>query len=429
VPPAIPLSPIDLEFPVHSWPLLMALAAFPCYDDGWRFPSPKELPTTAELPDPLVMPNGYRIHTPEDWVGIRRTTLKAQFQHYMYGRFPCSVPMSFETLFEDRTALNGRAVVSELRIAIRGAEDVPIHLLLVTPANRPRAPIFLGLNFCGNHAVLDDERIQIPTCWMYDRQPGVKNNRASAEGRGKQKDVWPVDAILDAGFGLATIYAGELEPDVKDVRGGLFQKIPGVGSPDEHWGRIGVWAWGLSRAIDVLTCFPEVDSSRIAVVGHSRLGKTALLAGAFDERIALVVANQSGCGGAAPSRGTVGESVERINTAFPAWFNDNFKKFNDNPARLPFDQHCLVALCAPRPVLFTNAEEDTWANPKGQFDVLKAADPVYRLFGGGGLEDSFPKHGQLPTGKLGYFIRPGKHSMTREDWKCYLHFAKRHLDP
>ena len=183
----------------------------------------------------------------------------------------------------------------------------------------------------------------------------------------------------------------------------------------------------MHRAVDALEKIPDVDSTHIAVVGHSRLGKTALLAAAFDERIALAIPSQAGCGGTAPSRGTVGESVERINTAFPAWFCDNFKLFNKEPQRLPFDQHSLAALVAPRPLLFSNAKEDEWANPNGQFDVLKAADPVYKLLSTSGLEAAtMPKLGELSSGTLGYFIRPGKHSMTRQDWAAYLTFADRH---
>ena len=153
-----------------------------------------------------------------------------------------------------------------------------------------------------------------------------------------------------------------------------------------------------------------------------------MLAGAFDERIALVVPLQAGCGGTAPSRGKVGESVQRINTSFPHWFNARFKEFNDQVDHLPFDQHCLVALAAPRPVLFSNATEDTWANPEGQFEVLQAASPTYRLLGAGGLEaQRMPEPGKLIDSKLGYFIRPGKHSMTREDWKAFLDFADKQL--
>jgi len=144
----------------------------------------------------------------------------------------------------------------------------------------------------------------------------------------------------------------------------------------------------------------------------------------MDERIALAIPHQAGCGGTAPSRGRVGESVKQINDRFPHWFCDEFTKFNDAPARLPFDQHCLVALCAPRPVLFTNAIEDTWANPDGQFDMLKAAEPVYQLLNAGGLEArERPELNQLIASKLGYFIRPGKHSMNRQDWEAFLDFA------
>ncbi|MEO6181750.1 MAG: acetylxylan esterase, partial [Verrucomicrobiota bacterium] len=164
------------------------------------------------------------------------------------------------------------------------------------------------------------------------------------------------------------------------------------------------------------------------VVGHSRLGKAAILAGAFDERIALVIPLQAGCGGTSPARGKVGESVKRINTSFPHWFSGEFKKFNDEPERLPFDQHGLIALCAPRPVLLSNAVEDSWANPEGQFEILKAADKVYQLVGVEGIaSEKMPEVGQLMDSKLGYYIRPGKHSMTKDDWKIFLDFADKHF--
>jgi hypothetical protein len=160
------------------------------------------------------------------------------------------------------------------------------------------------------------------------------------------------------------------------------------------------------------------------------MGKTALLAAAFDDRIALAIPHQAGCGGSAPSRSKnpKAETVKRINTSFPHWFDDVFKEFNDQVERLPFDQNCLVALVAPRPVLFSNATEDQWANPDGQFDVLKAAEPVYKLLGAGGLDArAVPEPGKLVDSTLGYYIRPGKHSMTREDWKVFLDFADRHF--
>ena len=158
------------------------------------------------------------------------------------------------------------------------------------------------------------------------------------------------------------------------------------------------------------------------------MGKTALLAAAFDDRIALAIPHQAGCGGTAPSRGKVGEQVKQINDRFPHWFNDNFKKFNAATEKLPFDQNGLVAIVAPRPVLFSNAMEDTWANPDGQFDVLKAAAPVYRFLGANGLDaKQAPETGKLVDSTLGYYIRPGKHSMTREDWKVFLDFADKNM--
>jgi hypothetical protein len=184
----------------------------------------------------------------------------------------------------------------------------------------------------------------------------------------------------------------------------------------------------MQRAVDYLVTDRDLDKARIAAVGHSRLGKTALLAGALDERIALVIPHQAGCGGSAPSRHQVGEQVRQINDRFPHWFCDEFKKFNDEVERLPFDQHCLVALCAPRPVLLSNALEDTWADPEGQFRVLAAADPVYRLLGSTGLDGrAMPEADKLLDTPLGYYIRPGKHSMTAGDWMVFLDFADRHF--
>ena len=151
---------------------------------------------------------------------------------------------------------------------------------------------------------------------------------------------------------------------------------------------------------------------------------------AFDERIAIAYPHQAGCGGSAPSRGTTGESVKVINEHFPHWFNAAFKQFNDDPNRLPFDQNGLVALCAPRAVLFSAAEDDQWANPKGQFEVLQASDGVYRLLRVPGLEAAqMPPLHQLVGRRLGYYIRPGKHSMTADDWRIFMQFADRQWHP
>jgi hypothetical protein len=390
------------------------------------FPDIDKLPARKDLPDPLVMLDGTRVATKDQWVNERRPELKKLFEHYMYGKFPPPVKVEAKIEHVNPKALGGKATLKDITLTLGGKHKV--HLLLVVPNKRTGpAPVFVGLNFAGNHAALDDPAIRLPTSWMYANRKGVKNNRAGDGGRGSEVDTWAIEQTIDRGFAVATVYSGDIEPDRADVREGVQATFAQEKSPDA-WGTIAAWAWGIHRVIDYLATVPEVDAARIVVVGHSRLGKTALLAGAFDERIAVVMPHQAGMGGTAPSRGTIGESIKRINTSFPHWFNGNYKRFNDAPERLPFDQHCLVALCAPRPVLFTNAQEDTWANPDGQFEVLRAADPVYRFLGAGGLEGKQPPElGRLVDSTLGYYIRAGKHSMNREDWRVFVDFAEKHL--
>jgi hypothetical protein len=396
------------------------------------FPAISALPARAELPDPLVMLNGERIATPEEWMTKRRPELKDLFQHYMYGYFPAAPKIQAVVDRVDTKALGGKATLKEVTISFGPPKTPSMRLLLVVPNGRKApAPVFLGTNFCGNHTALKDPAIALPTAWMPSHCPGCKDNRATDAGRGGQIDVWSLEYVVDRGYAVATFYSGDVAPDHPGFTDGVHPHYFKVGQtqPEAHeWGVIAAWAWGLHRAVDYLVTDRDLDAARIAVVGHSRLGKTALLAAAFDERIALAIPHQAGCGGTAPSRGKIGESVKRINTAFPHWFAGEFKQFNDQPERLPFDQHCLAALVAPRPLLFTNAVEDTWANPEGQFQVLKAAEPVYRLLGAGLLEASrMPPTGQLVDSTLGYFIRPGKHSMGKEDWTVFLAFADKHL--
>jgi hypothetical protein len=393
------------------------------------FPEVARLPAHAELADPLVMFNGERVKSKEDWIARRRPELKALFAHYMYGVAPPAEKIQ-ATQRSAANLIDVPARAQEIDISFGPPEAPKVHLMLIVPNNRKGpVPVFVGMNFCGNHAILKEPHILLPAGWIYDG-PGVKDHRATEAGRGAARDTWPVDEIIRRGYALATFYNGDIDPDLAAERQGIQPHLQPKGTtpgpPD--WGTIRAWAWGIQRVVDFLETRDDIDHSRIIAVGHSRLGKTALLAAALDERIALAIPHQAGCGGTAPSRGKIGESVKRINTAFPHWFNGTFKEFNDQPQRLPFDQHCLVALAAPRPVLFSNAIEDTWANPAGQFEVLQAADPVYRFLGVEGLEaKKMPELNKPVLSRLGYFIRPGKHSMTREDWKVFLDFADRYL--
>ncbi|WP_439622124.1 glucuronyl esterase domain-containing protein [Gemmata sp.] len=394
------------------------------------FPPPDKLPSVPEMPSPVVMRDGTPVTSKADWEAKRRPELKELFQHYMYGTYPAKPEkVTGKVLFEDARAFGGKGTLREVEITFGPPEWPKIYLLVATPNGKTPAACFVGPNFQGNHCLVADERVRVTPDWCYPNTPGVKNNKATAEGRGKVLDVWPFEQALDKGYAVATFYSGDIQPDRPDVQEGM-RKTLGTGPEKKNPAETATvmwWTWGVHRAVDYLVTDPAIDPKRIAVVGHSRLGKAALLAGAFDDRIAVVIPHQSGCGGAGPSRSKndKAEPVARITKAFPHWFCANFTAFGGDTTKLPFDQNDLVAICAPRPVLMTNAEEDQWANPSGQFDVLRAAAPAYELYGVAKpvVADKMPETGRLAAERLGYFLRTGKHAMTPADWKAYLEFA------
>ena len=393
------------------------------------FPEPSQLPSIAAPPDPLLLRDGTRVASREDWLAKGKPELRALVQHYEYGLIPAAPrKLEFHTLAEPHPVFGGKATLRE--IAIRYDDGGEFALLVVVPAKRDKpAPCFVGLNFNGNHALLEDATIRIPD-----------HPRAREMARGKELDNWAIEQSIDRGYAVASFYNGDIIPDDKALapeRLKAFLPEGKAADAADAPATIACWAWGFMRAIDYLAQQPEIDAHRVAVVGHSRNGKTAMLAAAFDERIALAIPSQAGCGGTAPCRlpaellrppdgKLIHETIQRINTSFPHWFCGNFKAFNETPDKLPFDQHALIALCAPRPVLLSNATEDQWANPEGQFAMLRAADPVYRLGGGDGCGTTeMPPVGKLLASRLGYYIREGKHSMTKADWSVWLDFADR----
>lgn len=421
-----PLRPLPLSLAAA---LILALGA-----SAADFPPSNELKSQPELPDPLVTLDGIKVATKADWEAKRKPELKALLQHYMYGYLPPKPVRQEYRAGEPRECLDGKAMLRDITItSVEPRTGHPIHVLLVTPKDAKNPPVFVGMNFCGNHTLLDDPQIPLPEGWVRNSCGGAENDRATEKGRGSQKDVWNVDLIIDRGYALASFYSGDVDPDTADMSDGIGPTFFKGGSEPvgDDPGTIALWAWGFHRVVDYLVEIENlVDTGKIAVVGHSRNGKTALLAGAFDERVALIIPHQAGCGGTAPSRtdDPKAESVKRINTAFPHWFCDNFVAFGDDTSKLPFDQHCLLALCAPRPILYSNAQEDQWANPKGQFEMLRAATPVYQLYGVEGLDpNAKPEIGSLVKSRLGYFLREGKHSMSREDWEVFLEYADAHL--
>ena len=384
--------------------------------------------SAADFPDPLKMRDGTEVASKDDWLAKRKPELRELFQKHVYGKYPeVKTAISSKVLFEDAKAFDGLGTVREFEVSL-GIEGAPaLHVLIALPNERPKSgsPVFVGLNFHGNHAILDDERIAIPTSWMYPNAPGAKDSKATVAGRGKDKSVWPIQQVLKAGYGVVTCYSGDIDPDEKDKRGGLRPALAKLDKKADT-ATIMAWAWGLHRLVDVAETQPEFNTKRIAIFGHSRMGKTALLAGAFDDRIACVFPHQAGCGGTGPSRhdDPKAESVKRITTAFPHWFNKSFAENAESLDKVPVDQHCLLAMCAPRPVFYSNAKDDLWANPSGQFEMMKRATPAYELLGVKGLEaEAMPEIGKPIESRLGYWIREGKHETNPNDWKAMIHFA------
>ncbi len=384
------------------------------------------------LPEVLKTATGKTIRNKKDWESLRRPEILEIFSREVFGRTPQqALPVTYTLISENKTALGGKATRKEIKACFSSSGEHCVSILMYVP-NTPRpAPVFLGLNFEGNHEVYADTGIQLNTRWMRRTDiRGVVNHQATEASRGQLYSRWQVETLIERGYGLVTVYQGDFELDRRDRSGdkGIRQLFPVTGAGDE-WGSIALWAWGLSRVMDYLETDPRVDAEKVALVGHSRLGKTAIWAGAQDQRFAMVISNNSGEGGSSLSRRNYGETIADLNRAVPYWFCPNYKKYNDKADDLPVDAHLLLALIAPRPLYVASATLDTWCDPKGEYLAAYEAGPAYALYGRKGLAtaDMPPPDTPVGTGALGYHLRTGDHDITAYDWENYLNFADRHF--
>ena len=384
------------------------------------------------LPDPLQCLDGTLVKDASMWREKRRPEVLRFFQNEVYGRTLLERPASVRYVVrgERRGVFGGLGTRLRVGVLFEGREEGrKMEILLYLPSKvQGPVPVFLGLNFDGNYTTTVEPDLPVATHYAM----GLFANRIEAHtpteaGRGIHQHMWPYGYALEHGYGVATIGYGEIEPDEPGkwqtgVRG--MGSEPGAGD----WGSLGACAWGLSRALDYLETQPKVNARRVAVMGFSRLGKAALWAAAQDERFAMVISQQSGAGGVALSKRLFGEDVEHLVTKLGHWFAPNFAKYAGKESELAVDQDALVSLLAPRPILILSGTTDLWSDPKGEFLGGRGADPVYRLLGSKGLGTrEWPGPSEAVLSPIGYYLRPGGHDVTFEDWQVMVQFAEKHL--
>ena len=390
--------------------------------------------TEYRIPDLLRTQKGRKIGNIKQWEKIRRPEILKLFQEEVYGKVPGKLTTSDVIVYEtEGEALAGFAVRKQIDLVFRRAGKVKtVGVLIYLPKSNGKVPVFLAYNFLGNHTVSRDPNIRLTDSWVPDNPSlGIIQNQITEQSRGVADEQWPLEMILKASYGVVTAYYGDIDPDKNDLKDGiqsLFYHDGQTGPLPDEWGSIAAWAWGLSRIMDYLETDSQIDAKKVIVLGHSRLGKTALWAAATDQRFAGCISNDSGCMGAALSRRKFGENVAIINTNFPHWFDTNFKKYNGCEEKMPVDQQMLLALIAPRPLYVASATEDLWSDPKGEYLSARLASGAYQLYGLQGLQsDEMPEPDNPVLGIIGYHIRTGKHDITPFDWEQYIRFADRYL--
>ncbi len=384
------------------------------------------------LPETLALADGQPVRDAETWYEKRRPEIVRLFEENQFGRCPDRpADMSFDVFDKGTPAFEGKAVRRQVTIYFSKDKDGPkMDLLIYLPAGVEKpVPLLLNLGFVANSMTVDDPGVRQGEIWNRQKQ------RVPAAG-GFRFGVLNVVPVLEKGFGIATVYYGDIDPDFQGgisygVRSLYLKQGQTEPAPDE-WGSIAAWAWGLSRALDYFETDEGVDAKRVAIMGVSRLGKTVLWAGARDRRFAMVIASCSGEGGAALSRRNYGETIKHLAapSRYHYQFCANYRKFGDNVTQFPVDAHMLLALIAPRPVLLQTGNTDKWSDPYGEFLAAVAAEPVYKLLGGQGLgTDKMPPPDQPILNTIGFFMHTGGHGSLASDWDVFLKFMQMHLKP
>lgn len=393
------------------------------------------------LPDALKLNNGQPVKDARMWTEKRRPEIRKLIEDNWYGRSPGRPKeMSFEVVEQGAPAFDGKAVRRQVTIYFTKDKSGPkMDLLVYLPANaKGPVPLFLNMSFFANNLAVVDPGVKMGRRWDKDsraqvaaepKPPAAGAPAATAANRGLR-----VEQFVAQGIGIATFNKDDLAPDFvgSEALGvkALYLK-PGQTKPaDDEWGAIAAWAWGASRALDYFETDKSVDSKRVAIHGVSRLGKTALWAGASDERFAMVIASCSGEGGAAIARRNYGETLAHMSapTRYPYQFAGNYAKYASKVDQWPVDANLLLAMIAPRPLLLQTGDTDKWSDPYGEFLAAIAAEPVYKLLGKRGLETiKFPAAGEAILHDIGYEMHDGGHGTVPSDFAVYINFMKMHL--